>query len=257
MTAGASFIHAACRTFSAPSTTSATSRQAHRRAVAVGDDQRRGTPRLDSSWSLASMREALLRPVEAALGLVDVGGGDRGAHVLEVEAVARRAPSGLAWMRTAGRWPPLMLTRPTPGSCEIFCARRVSARSSTCGSGSVSRGERQRQDRRVGRVDLAVDRAASAGRAAGRCAAALIAACTSCSATSMRQLEAELQRDDRAPPELVDVIWFKPGHLAELPLERRRDRRRHHVGARARIERDDLDRRVVDLRQRRRPAAAR
>ena len=40
-------------------------------------------------------------------------------------------------MRTAGFWPPLMLTRPTPGSCEIFCASRVSARSSTFGSGSV------------------------------------------------------------------------------------------------------------------------
>ena len=40
-------------------------------------------------------------------------------------------------MRTAGRWPPLMLTSPTPGSWEIFCARRVSAKSSTCVSGMV------------------------------------------------------------------------------------------------------------------------
>ncbi len=38
-------------------------------------------------------------------------------------------------MRTAGFWPPLMLTRPTPVSCEIFGARRVSTRSSTCDSG--------------------------------------------------------------------------------------------------------------------------
>src|ERR1700743_2359276 len=36
-----------------------------------------------------------------------------------------------AWMRTAGRCPPERLTRPTPGSCEIFCARRVSTKSST------------------------------------------------------------------------------------------------------------------------------
>src|SRR5581483_2134688 len=41
-------------------------------------------------------------------------------------------------------------------------------------------------------------------------------------------------------------------HLAELPLERRGDRRGDDVGARAGIERDDLDRRVVDLGQRRR-----
>jgi hypothetical protein len=30
-----------------------------------------------------------------------------------------------------------MLTSPTPGSCEIFCASRVSARSSTFDSGKV------------------------------------------------------------------------------------------------------------------------
>ncbi len=34
-------------------------------------------------------------------------------------------------MRTAGRWPPEMLTRPTPGICEIFDASRWSAMSST------------------------------------------------------------------------------------------------------------------------------
>jgi hypothetical protein len=40
-------------------------------------------------------------------------------------------------MRTAGRWPPLILTSPTPLNCEIFCTRRVSARSSTWVSGIV------------------------------------------------------------------------------------------------------------------------
>ena len=40
--------------------------------------------------------------------------------------------------RTAGFWPPLMLTRPTPDSCEIFCAKRVSAKSSTFESGMLS-----------------------------------------------------------------------------------------------------------------------
>jgi len=29
-------------------------------------------------------------------------------------------------MRIAGRWPPLMLTSPTPGCWEIFCASLVS-----------------------------------------------------------------------------------------------------------------------------------
>ena len=42
---------------------------------------------------------------------------------------------GLTRTRTAGFCPPLMLTSPMPGSCEIFCANRVSARSSTCDKG--------------------------------------------------------------------------------------------------------------------------
>ena len=46
--------------------------------------------------------------------------------------------AGLAWMRMAGFCPPEMLTSPTPDNCEIFCASRVSARSCTFVSGSVS-----------------------------------------------------------------------------------------------------------------------
>ena len=45
---------------------------------------------------------------------------------------------GLAWMRTAGFCPPLMLTSPTPLNCEIFGASRVSTKSSTCDSGNES-----------------------------------------------------------------------------------------------------------------------
>ena len=67
---------------------------------------------------------------------------------------------GLTWMRTAGRWPPLMLTRPTPGSCEIFCAMRVSARSCSLVQRHRLRRQREGEDRRVGRIDLVVDRRA-------------------------------------------------------------------------------------------------
>jgi len=34
---------------------------------------------------------------------------------------------GFNWILTAGFWPPLIVTRPTPGSCEIFWTSRVSA----------------------------------------------------------------------------------------------------------------------------------
>ena len=61
-------------------------RQAHRRAVAVGDDELAvlvGRAQLVVGVDGGGARRA----VEAALGLVDVGGGDRGAHVFEVRAV--------------------------------------------------------------------------------------------------------------------------------------------------------------------------
>ena len=67
----------------------------------------------------------------------------------------------------------------------------------------------------------------------------------------MFEVERELQRDDRAAEGAGRGHLVQARHLAELALERRGDRRRHHVRARARIERQHLDGRVVDLRQRR------
>ena len=131
-------------------------------------------------------------------------------------------------MRTAGRWPPLMLTRPAR-SCEIFCDPRVgNPRASAAAAWATWRGVA------VGcrPVHPVVDRRAR--QVVGRKVAdALIAACASWRRPS-RKLEAELQRDD-APPELVDDIWFGQ-HPAGWALERRRDRRRRHVRTGARIE---------------------
>ena len=47
------------------------------------------------------------------------------------------AARGFTRTRTAGRSPPESVTRPTPGACEIFCARRVSTRFCTWVIGSV------------------------------------------------------------------------------------------------------------------------
>jgi hypothetical protein len=90
----------------------------------------------DCNWSLASMVEARVGPSKlplAALTLALASAVRRSSRLMPYAASAL----GLARTRTAGRCPPLMLTRPTPGSCEIFCARRVSARSSTAMSGKV------------------------------------------------------------------------------------------------------------------------
>ncbi len=50
------------------------------------------------------------------------------------------------------------------------------------------------------------------GRSLGsRLLPALIAACTSCSATSSDSASANCSVITDAPPELDDVIWFRPG----------------------------------------------
>ena len=51
-----------------------------------------------------------------------------------------------------------MLTTPTPLICEIFCATRVSAMSSTSVSGITLEVMPEDQHRRVGGIDLGVDR---------------------------------------------------------------------------------------------------
>jgi hypothetical protein len=76
--------------------------QQHRRAVAIGDDQiaiRRGLVDLVVGGDL----EALVALIDMALGAVGVGRADRGAHVLQADAVAveldraavRRAPTAV------------------------------------------------------------------------------------------------------------------------------------------------------------------
>src|SRR5580704_17944734 len=112
-------------------------------------------------------------------------------------------------MRTAGFCPPLMLPRPTPLSCAILGARRVSTRSSTWESG----------------IDFELTAIVSTGASAGfvllytggdgrlagnRLCDALIADCTSSSATSMFRLRLNCSTMTEVPPELVDVIWLNP-----------------------------------------------
>ena len=61
--------------------------QPHRGAVAPGDHQVLVCAAASTSWSLAPSEKASRAAVEAALGAVDVGGGDGGADVLHRQAV--------------------------------------------------------------------------------------------------------------------------------------------------------------------------
>ena len=113
-------------------------------------------------------------------------------------------------MRTAGRRPPAMLTRPTPSTCDSLGARRFSVRSCRVVTD------------RVAEVMAIVSTGASAGltllytggmgRSVGsRLLPALMAACTSCSATSSDRPSEKRRVMTEAPPELVEIIWLRPG----------------------------------------------
>src|SRR5207253_5123211 len=99
------------------------------------------------------------------------------------ESPCAASATGSTWMRMAGRWPPPRLTRPTPGASESLAARRVSTRSSTLVSGRVS--ELTARLRMGASAGLTLLYTGGIGRSVGRKElAALIAACSSCSAVS-------------------------------------------------------------------------
>ena len=116
---------------------------------------------------------------------------------------------GLARIRTAGRCPPPILTSPTPEICEIFCASRVSTKSWICAKGRLS--ETMAKLMIGASAGLTLLNTGGVGRSLGsRLLATLIAACTSCSATS--KLVAKLKRkvSSEAPPELLELISVRP-----------------------------------------------
>ena len=192
----------------------------------------------ERSWSFASIVEARRRPVEAALRLVDVGVGDRGAHVLEAEPVRGER---LRVRLDAHRRPLAAGERDEADAGDLrdlLREARVGEVLQLAAAAASSTSSAEREDRRVGRVDLAVDRRRRQVLRAAGSTAALIAACTSCSATSSGSVEVELQRDHRRAAGARRRHLLEARHLAELALERRGDRRGHHVRARARIERE-------------------
>ena len=156
MIAGVLSAQAASLVFSGPSidvgdvATAAPARRCGRRRSTRGTRRR---PEL----VVGVDRRACVGPSKLPLALLTLALPIVGAQIVDVEPEAASARR-LAWMRTAGRWPPLMLTRPTPGNCEIFCASRVSASPRTFGQRQRLRGQRQREHRRIGRIDLGVDR---------------------------------------------------------------------------------------------------
>ena len=218
----------------------------HRGAVAVGHDQGAvivGGEQLIVGADLVG----LVRAVEIPFRLIDVGGDDGAAHVLEVEAVGGQhggvhldADGGLlsaadADQADAGQ---LRDLGGEAGVGQIFHARE------RFGLG----GERQGQNRRVGGVGLGVDgrdREIGGKKRSGGVDGLLHLLLGDIDA----EAEVELQGDDRAAVGAGGGHLLQAGHLAELAFQGRGDRRRHDVGAGAGVEGDHLDGGVVHLGQ--------
>ena len=221
--------------------------EADGRVVAVGDDD---VVVVIGGHQLVVVADGvrLTRAIERALGLVDVGGADGGADVLERETIAGQL-RGVGLDAYGGLL--------TAGDGDQTDAGELRDLLREHGVGEVFnllqrngvRGEREREDRRVGRVDLGVDgrvgqvlRKEGVGGVDGGLHVLL--------GDVDGLLEAELERDDGAATGGDGGHLLKAGDLAELALERTGDRLRHHVGAGAGVVGLDLDDGVVDLRQR-------
>ena len=247
MIAGVVFAQAPSLSFSGAADHVGHVGQPHRAAVAVGD-HRVGVLGRALDLVVGVDGRGLRRPVEISLRRVDVEVADGGAHVVDVEAVggerlrveldAHRRPVAAADADQADAGELRDLLR-QPRLAQIL----------QLGQRHVFRGDRERQDRRVGRIDLGVDRRNGQIARAADCSAALIAACTSCSATSRLRSRVNCRVIIEAPAELAEVIWFRPGICPSCRSKRSGHRRRHHFRAGARIEGLHLDRRIVDLRQ--------
>ncbi len=118
--------------------------------------------------------------------------------------------AGSTWTRTAGFCAPLMVTRPTPNTWEIFCARMLSAASFTWSSGSVF--EVTASVRMGTSAGLLFEYVGGAGSVRGsRLEAALMAACTSCSAASMFRSSSNCSVTCELPKLDTEVICASAG----------------------------------------------
>jgi hypothetical protein len=223
-------------------------RQAHRRAILVGDHQVLvvvGALELVVGVDRVGAR----RPVEIALGRIDIGVGDGGAEIVDVEA--ERGELAGVGLDTHGRaLAAADADQSDAGELrDLLCQARIGEVLDLRQRQGLG-GDGEGQNGRVGRIDLGIDRRR---RQVGRqqVAGGVDRRLNFLLGDVEAEVEIELQRDDRGAGRARRLHLVEAGHLAELALERRGDRRGHHVRARTRIERLYLDGRVVDLGQRR------
>ena len=225
--------------------------QVHGSAVAVRNDQR---PVLAAAQKLivGGDGEGTLRAVEGALGLIDVGRCDRAADVFEADPIG--GESRRIGLHPHG-WTLAAADADQAHARQLRDLLRQSGVREIFNAGQRQRlgGQRQRQHRRVRRIHLAVD--GRIGQILGQVAEGRVDRRLHFLLGDVQvQGEGELQRDDRASAGAARGHLLQPRHLPELALERSRHRGGHDVRARARVERHDLNGRIVDLGQAPTPA---
>ena len=175
-----------------------------------------------SSWSLALMVEACVGTVEISFRGVDVEVADRRADVVDVETVGGQ--------RLGFDLHPHRRTVTAADADEADAAQLRDFLGEPGFAQILKLGERQRfgrhrerHDRRVGRVDLGIDRRdrqIAGQQIVGRVDGGLNLLFGDVEA----QIEAELQSDDRGAGGACRRHLVEARHLSKLPLQRRGDR---------------------------------
>ena len=224
--------------------------QPHRRAVAGGDDEVAELAALAQLRAAPAMVSFCCVALNVPTGVLALAAAIA-ACISSTPMPRAASASGSSWTRTAYFWLPKICT----------CADAVDGRERRrdhllgegveLGSGVVSLRQRQEQDRRVGRVDLAVARRRRSSRPAAGAATRAIAACTSAAALSMSRSRSNWIAIEVEPCELGGADRVDAGDGRELLDQRRRHGVRHGVGRGAGQLGRDVDDREVDLRQRR------
>ena len=189
----------------------------------------------------------MLAAVERALRLVDRAVAKRRAHGLEIQPLRGK-------LRRIDLDPDRRILlaadpdQPDAGHLRELLRQDAVGVVADLGERKRIRGQRDEQDRRVGRIGLAVDRRIeqSGGQLAGRRIDRRLHVLRG---RVDGAVAAELQRDLRVAERAARRHLRQAGDLAELPLERRRNGRRHRLRIGAWQLRRHLDGRRIDVRQ--------
>ncbi len=223
-------------------------RQAHRGAIARGDDEAGivgGLERLVVGVDL----QLAVAVAEIPLGLVGIGRRNGGPNILRRDAVGGKRPRIIVDAHGRRR---AAAQRNVADAIDLrqFLLQDVRRRVVDLGVGHGLGLQVQHDDRRIRRVDLAVGRIGAQGRrqvGARRGNGRLDVAGGAVDVA----VQAELQRDIGAAGRAVRRHFGDVGDQAEMSFQRGRDRGRHDFGRAAGHVGAHLDRRKIDGRQRR------